>query len=96
MLLISETAGASMPFTVSHVNRLSNGEAAGGPCSCEIKTEKQEETTMSKKEMSDNITFIAALEMLEQLENQELLTPAEVEKTKAELKRRLRPTLIFV
>ena len=63
---------------------------------CDQDGKEQEETVMSKKEMSDNITFIAALEMLAQLENQGLLTPAEVEKTKTELKRRLRPTLILV
>lgn len=51
---------------------------------------------MSKKEMTDNITFIAALEMLAQLKDWGLLTPAEVEKAKAELKRQLRPTLILV
>lgn len=51
---------------------------------------------MSKKEMSDNINFIVALKMLEQLESQGLLTSAEVERTKTELKRRLRPTLILV
>lgn len=85
-----------MPLPVSH-KWLFNGETAGDPCVCEIKTvNKQEETVMSKKEMSDNITFIAALEMLAQLEDQGLLTPAEVEKTKAELKHRLRPTLILV
>ena len=63
---------------------------------CDQDKEEREETTMSQKEMSDNITFIAALEMLAQLENQGLLTPAEVERTKTELKRRLRPTLILV
>lgn len=51
---------------------------------------------MSQKEMSDNITFIAALEMLAQLEEQGLLTSAEVERTKTELRHRLRPTLILV
>ena len=51
---------------------------------------------MSKKEMSDNIIFIAALEMLEQLKDQGLLTNTEPEKAKAELKYRLRPTLIFI
>lgn len=63
---------------------------------CDQDGEEQEETVMSKKEMSNNITFIAALEMLAQLENQGLLTPAEVERTKTKLKRRLRPTLILV
>ncbi len=50
---------------------------------------------MSRKELSENIMFLAAMETLEQLKSQHLLTPKEAEKAKAELKRRLRPTLIF-
>ena len=50
---------------------------------------------MTTKELTDNATFLSALQMLERLLEDKLLSPAEAERTKAELKRRLRPTLIF-
>ena len=46
---------------------------------------------MTTKELTDNAAFLSAMQMLEQ----KLLSPAEAEKTRSELKRRLRPTLIF-
>ena len=48
---------------------------------------------MTAKELTDNITFLSALQMLERLMEKKLLSPAEVEQTRTELKRRLRPTL---
>ena len=50
---------------------------------------------MTTKELRDNITFLSALRMLESMTERELLSEAEAERTKSELKRRLRPTLIF-
>jgi len=50
---------------------------------------------MTKKELTDNIIFLSALQMLERMQTQKLLSPAEAEKAKSELERRLRPTLIF-
>ena len=94
--MILEAMGTSMSF-LTGLDRSSNRRLTGGSHACEIKTENNRRSyNMSQKEMSDNITFIAALEMLAQLEEQGLLTSAEVEKTKTELKHRLRPTLILV
>lgn len=50
---------------------------------------------MTTKELTDNITFLSALRMLERMTEQNLLSPAEAEQAKTELKRQLRPTLIF-
>lgn len=50
---------------------------------------------MTTKELADNAAFLSAVQMLERMLERKLLSPAEVEKAKAELKRRLRPTLIF-
>ena len=50
---------------------------------------------MTTKELTDNVTFLSALRMLEHMREQKLLSPAEAEKAKVELERRLRPTLIF-
>ncbi len=50
---------------------------------------------MTTKELTDNATFVSALQMLERMLERNLLSPAEAETAKAELKRRLRPTLIF-
>ena len=49
---------------------------------------------MTTKELRDNVTFLSALRMLERMTERNLLTPAEAERTKTELKRRFRPTLI--
>jgi len=46
---------------------------------------------MTTKELADNTTFLSALQMLER----KLLSPAEAERARSELKRRLRPTLIY-
>lgn len=50
---------------------------------------------MTTKELRDNATFLSALQLLERLNERQLLTPAETERAKAELKRRLRPTPIL-
>ena len=50
---------------------------------------------MTTKELRDNVTFLSALQMLEHMMEQKLLSPAEAEQAKSELTRRLRPTLIF-
>ena len=50
---------------------------------------------MTTKELTDNAAFLSAMQMLERMLEQKLLSPAEAEKTRSELKRRLRPTLIF-
>ena len=50
---------------------------------------------MTGKELSDNLTFLSALKLLEQLVERELLTTEEAEVTHRELARRLRPTLIL-
>ena len=48
---------------------------------------------MSKTELTDNLTFASALQMLEQLVMRGLLTADEGERTRAELERKLRPTV---
>jgi hypothetical protein len=50
---------------------------------------------MTTKELADNAAFLSAMQMLEGLLEQKLLSPAEAERARTELKRRLRPTLIF-
>ena len=50
---------------------------------------------MTTKELRDNATFISALRMLQRMIELNLLTQAEAERAISELKRRLRPTLIF-
>ena len=50
---------------------------------------------MTTKELRDNVTFLSALQMLNRMTEQKLLSESEVERARAELKRRLRPTLIF-
>ena len=48
---------------------------------------------MSKTELTDNLTFAAAVRMLKQLTAQGLLTTDEEDRTQKELERRLRPTV---
>ncbi len=50
---------------------------------------------MTKNELTDNITFLSAMKLLDNLTAQRLLSSDEAEKVRSELKRRLRPTLIF-
>ncbi len=50
---------------------------------------------MTTKELADNAAFLSALQMLERMLERELLSPAEAERARFELKRRLRPTLIY-
>ncbi len=50
---------------------------------------------MTTKELADNAAFLSALQMLERMLERELLSPAEAERARSELKRRLRPTLIY-
>ena len=50
---------------------------------------------MTRKELSDNLTFLSALKMLESLAAAGKLTNEEKEKAREELERRLRPTLLF-
>ena len=50
---------------------------------------------MSKNELTDNLTFVSALQMLKQLVEQGLLTADEGALTRRELERKLRPTLLL-
>ncbi len=50
---------------------------------------------MSKTELTDNLTFASAVQMLKQLVAQGLLTGAEGEITRKELERKLRPTIFL-
>lgn len=50
---------------------------------------------MSKTELTDNLTFVSALQMLGQLVQQGLLSAEEEKRTRQELERRLRPTLFL-
>ena len=50
---------------------------------------------MSKSELTDNLTFASALQMLKRLVEQGLLTADEEALTRRELERRLRPTLFL-
>ena len=53
----------------------------------------KEKCTMSKTVLIDNLTFASAVQMLEQLVAQGLLTANERELTRKELERKLRPTV---
>ena len=48
---------------------------------------------MTRSELTDNLTFVSAVQMLRHLTEDNVLTEAEAEKVQAELVRRLRPTL---
>ena len=50
---------------------------------------------MSKSELTDNLTFVSALQMLKQLIEQGILTADEGTLTRRELERKLRPTLLL-
>ena len=50
---------------------------------------------MTKTELTDNLTFASALQMLKQLVEQGLLTADEGDLTRRELERKLRPTLLL-
>jgi len=82
--LSSEATGAALPQT-------------GGPCFSALKHEKyrQEKCIMTKAELTDNLTFVSALQMLARLVQQGLLTADEEKRTRRELERRLRPTLFL-
>ena len=47
---------------------------------------------MTKTELQDNLVFLSALKLLEQLTEKGLLTVDEAEKSRIELERKLRPT----
>lgn len=46
---------------------------------------------MTKTELQDNLVFLSALKLLEQLTEKGLLTVDEAEKSRIELERKLRP-----
>ena len=48
---------------------------------------------MSKTELTDNLTFVSAMQMLKQLVAQDLLSSDEETRTRQELERKLRPTI---
>ena len=50
---------------------------------------------MTTTELTDNLTFVSALQMLEQLIAKNLITDAEAQRTRRELERRLCPTLLL-
>ncbi len=50
---------------------------------------------MTTTELTDNLTFVSTLQMLEQLVAKDLLTDAEARRARQELERRLRPTLLL-
>ena len=50
---------------------------------------------MTRKELSDNLSFLSALKMLEGLAAAGKLTNEEKERVRVEIERRLRPTLLF-
>lgn len=50
---------------------------------------------MSKTELTDNLTFASAMQMLKQLVAQGFLSADEGTRTRRELERKLRPTLIL-
>lgn len=50
---------------------------------------------MTRTEFRDNLVFLSALKLLEQLTEKGLLTVEEAEKSRTELERKLRPTLLF-
>ena len=47
------------------------------------------------KPFRNNLVFLSALKLLEQLTEKGLLTVDEAEKSRIELERKLRPTLLF-
>ena len=49
---------------------------------------------MTKTELTDNLVFIAAEQMLKQIAEKTLLTEEEAQLVLKELKRRLRPTIL--
>ena len=48
---------------------------------------------MTHSELTDNLTFVSAVQILRRLTEDNVLTEAEAEKVRAELVRRLRPTV---
>ncbi|MBD5085288.1 MAG: hypothetical protein HDT33_09625 [Clostridiales bacterium] len=50
---------------------------------------------MSKAELTDNLTFVSALQMLKQLVAQGLLSSDEEVLTRRELEQKLRPTIFL-
>ena len=48
---------------------------------------------MSTKELTDNLTFLSALHMLDRLTDRGILSAGEASAARAELERRLRPTI---
>ena len=48
---------------------------------------------MTRSELTDNLTFVSAVHMLRHLTEDNVLTEAEAEKVRAELVRRLRPSV---
>ena len=50
---------------------------------------------MTTTELRDNLVFLSALKLLGQLTEKGLLTMEEAEKSRTELERKLRPTLLF-
>lgn len=50
---------------------------------------------MTRKELTDDLTFLSAVKMLESLAAAGMLTNEEKEHARADLARRLRPTLLF-
>lgn len=48
---------------------------------------------MTRSELTDNLTFASAVQMLHRLTEENILTEAEAEAVRAELVRRLRPTI---
>ena len=50
---------------------------------------------MTRKELTDNLSFLSGVKMLESLTATGVLTNEEKEKARVELERRLRPTLLF-
>ena len=50
---------------------------------------------MTKTELHDNLVFLSALKLLEQITEKGLLTIEEAAKARTELERKLRPTLLF-
>ena len=51
---------------------------------------------MTRKELSDNLLYIAALGMLERLAGQGLLNEKETEQARRELERKVRPTVALI
>lgn len=50
---------------------------------------------MSKSELTDNLTFLSALAILQKMADAGKLTTDEVQKARSELERKLRPTIIM-